>query len=132
MATKPSQSKARKPRTDAQRNRERILEVAKQAFSQSGASASLDEIVRLARLFVRAGVRKVRLTGGKPTLRAEELLGVDGEGDLAKLVALAGFQSVGMTSNGVALHRRLPEFVKDGLTHLNLSLDTLEPAKLRS
>jgi AcrR family transcriptional regulator len=43
---RPSQTKERKPRTDAQRNRERILEVAKQAFSQSGASASLDEIAR--------------------------------------------------------------------------------------
>jgi len=46
MATKPSQAKARKPRTDAQRNRERILEVAKQAFSQSGVGASLDEIAK--------------------------------------------------------------------------------------
>lgn len=46
LDTKPSQSKARKPRTDAQRNRERILDVAKQAFSQSGASASLDEIAK--------------------------------------------------------------------------------------
>ena len=36
----------RKPRTDARRNRERILEVAKQAFSQHGASASLDEIAK--------------------------------------------------------------------------------------
>jgi AcrR family transcriptional regulator len=46
MATKRSQHKGRKPRTDAQRNRERILEVAKRAFSQSGASASLDEIAK--------------------------------------------------------------------------------------
>jgi AcrR family transcriptional regulator len=46
MAVKRSQSKNRKPRTDAQRNRERILEVAKAAFAQSGASASLDEIAR--------------------------------------------------------------------------------------
>ncbi|MGH9615925.1 MAG: TetR/AcrR family transcriptional regulator [Acidobacteriaceae bacterium] len=36
----------RKPRTDAQRNRERILEVAKEAFTRSGASASLDDIAR--------------------------------------------------------------------------------------
>ena len=36
----------RKPRTDAQRNRERILEVAKQAFTQSGANASLDDIAK--------------------------------------------------------------------------------------
>lgn len=36
----------RKPRTDAQRNRERILEVAKRAFTRDGANASLDEIAR--------------------------------------------------------------------------------------
>lgn len=41
-----SQRAARKPRTDAQRNRERILEVAKQAFTRSGVNASLDEIAK--------------------------------------------------------------------------------------
>jgi AcrR family transcriptional regulator len=46
MAAKRSQSKDRKPRTDAQRNRERILEAAKLAFYQSGANASLDEIAK--------------------------------------------------------------------------------------
>lgn len=46
MATKPSQSAGRKPRTDAQRNRERILEVAKEAFTHSGANASLDDIAK--------------------------------------------------------------------------------------
>jgi len=46
MATKRSQSKRRKPRTDAQRNRERILEVAKQAFTRVGANASLDDIAK--------------------------------------------------------------------------------------
>jgi len=46
MAAKHSQSKDRKPRTDALRNRERILEVAKGAFSVSGANASLDEIAK--------------------------------------------------------------------------------------
>lgn len=44
MRAKPSQPAPRKPRADAQRNRERILQVAKQAFTQSGANASLDEI----------------------------------------------------------------------------------------
>jgi AcrR family transcriptional regulator len=46
MARKPSQSAGRKPRTDAQRNRERILEVAKQAFTRSGANTSLDDIAK--------------------------------------------------------------------------------------
>jgi AcrR family transcriptional regulator len=48
-ATKPSPGKSRrKPRTDSLRNRERILEVAKEAFTRSGASASLDEIAKQA------------------------------------------------------------------------------------
>lgn len=34
-----------------------------------------------------------------------------------------------MTTNGIALHRRLPQLVENGLTHLNLSLDTLDPFK---
>jgi AcrR family transcriptional regulator len=46
VAARHSQSAPRKPRTDAQRNRERILEVAKQAFTRFGANASLDDIVR--------------------------------------------------------------------------------------
>jgi AcrR family transcriptional regulator len=46
MAAKRSQSTRRKPRADAQRNRERILEVAKQAFAVSGAKASLDDIAK--------------------------------------------------------------------------------------
>jgi AcrR family transcriptional regulator len=46
MATKLSQTKDRKPRSDAQRNRERILEVAKQAFARSGANTSLDDIAK--------------------------------------------------------------------------------------
>jgi AcrR family transcriptional regulator len=46
MAKKPALSTQRKPRTDAQRNRGRILEVAKQAFTRSGANASLDDIAK--------------------------------------------------------------------------------------
>jgi AcrR family transcriptional regulator len=48
MAKKRSQPVQRKPRTDAQRNRERILEVAKEAFTRFGADASLDDIARQA------------------------------------------------------------------------------------
>src|SRR4030095_12665929 len=48
MPTKRSQSVDRKPRTDALRNRERILEVAKEAFTRSGANTSLDDIAKQA------------------------------------------------------------------------------------
>src|ERR1700742_15633 len=48
MPKKPSPPATRKPRTDAQRNRERILEVAKAAFARSGANTSLDDVARQA------------------------------------------------------------------------------------
>ena len=44
--TLPPPKPARKPRADAKRNRERILEVAKEIFTRDGATASLDDIVR--------------------------------------------------------------------------------------
>ena len=50
MAIRRAKAGGRKPRTDAQRNRERILEVAKRAFTRSGANASLDEIAKQARV----------------------------------------------------------------------------------
>lgn len=48
MATKHSQPSPRKPRADAERNRDRILEVAKDAFTKFGAEASLDDIAKQA------------------------------------------------------------------------------------
>ena len=48
MPTKRSEPARGKPRADAQRNRERILEVAKEAFTRSGANASLDDIAKRA------------------------------------------------------------------------------------
>lgn len=48
MTKKRSQSARRKPRADAERNRVRILEVAKEAFTRSGANASLDDIAKQA------------------------------------------------------------------------------------
>ena len=66
MTTKRSQSAYRKPRADAQRNRERILEVAKQAFTRSGADTSLDDVAK------EAGVGPGTLYRHFPT--REELL----------------------------------------------------------
>jgi AcrR family transcriptional regulator len=49
-AKKQLKSLPRKPRADAQRNRARILEIAKRAFTRSGANVSLDEVARQARI----------------------------------------------------------------------------------
>jgi AcrR family transcriptional regulator len=50
MKTSAAKKTRRKPRADAQRNRERILAVAKQVFTRRGAEASMDEIARRAKI----------------------------------------------------------------------------------
>ncbi|KAA1468082.1 molybdenum cofactor biosynthesis prote [Dentipellis sp. KUC8613] len=84
-----------------------------------------DEIIRLATLFVKSGVTKIRLTGGEPTVRKTIVQLVGRLNELRQ----HGLQSIGMTSNGLILHRHLDKLVANGLTHLNLSLDTLDPFK---
>ncbi|CAH1790944.1 unnamed protein product [Owenia fusiformis] len=83
------------------------------------------EIIKIASLFVREGVRKIRLTGGEPLVRKDiiELIG--------ELNALKshGLESIAMTTNGITLSKKLPQLVSAGLNQLNISLDTLVPAK---
>lgn len=82
-----------------------------------------DEILRLARLFVSQGVTKIRLTGGEPTVRPDIIELVQQLGQLKQ----QGLQSIAMTSNGIALKRKLPALVEGGLDTLNISLDTMDP-----
>ncbi|KAK9908479.1 hypothetical protein WJX75_008530 [Coccomyxa subellipsoidea] len=85
-----------------------------------------DEIMRLAELFARAGVRKVRLTGGEPTLRRDLV-------DLtAGIRSLPGVDAVGLTTNGLTLSRKLAALQAAGLNLLNISVDTLRPDRFES
>ncbi|BFZ63269.1 hypothetical protein YB2330_004390 [Saitoella coloradoensis] len=84
-----------------------------------------DEILKIAEVFVGQGVTKIRLTGGEPTVRKDIVQLVERLGRLKE----KGLKELAMTSNGIALARKLPALVKGGLTHLNLSLDTLDPFK---
>ena len=82
-----------------------------------------EEILHLAALFRKAGIRKVKLTGGEPLLRRdvpELILG------LKKQCAM---ESVTLTTNGVLLSRMLPELVSAGLDGVNISIDSLDPAR---
>lgn len=81
------------------------------------------EIIKLATFFVDEGVDKIRLTGGEPTVRKDLVEIVSELGRHPKLKTLA------MTSNGLVLHRKLPELQKLGLNLVNISLDTLVPSK---
>lgn len=82
---------------------------------------TFEEIERLARFFVSRGVRKIRLTGGEPLVRKEavELVEI--------LAAIPGVDTLAMTTNGLLLTERLPRLKRAGLTHINISLDTLRP-----
>ncbi|GMY22218.1 GTP 3',8-cyclase, mitochondrial [Fagus crenata] len=84
---------------------------------------SQKEIVRLANLFVSSGVEKIRLTGGEPTIRK------DIEDICLQLSNLQGLKTLAMTTNGITLAKKLPKLKECGLTSVNISLDTLVPAK---
>lgn len=84
---------------------------------------SREELDRVAKLFVLSGVDKIRLTGGEPTIRP------DIEEICRSLSSLPGLKTLAMTSNGIVLGRKLPLLRAAGLDSLNISLDTLVPAK---
>ena len=79
-----------------------------------------DEFVRLADLFVRLGVRSIRLTGGEPLVHPT-LPDV-----IRRLVALAPRPELSLTTNGVTLERSAAELAKAGLDRINISVDTLD------
>jgi AcrR family transcriptional regulator len=102
MAAKALPSTDRKPRADAQRNRECILKVAKQEFTRSGASASLEEIAK------KAGVGPGTLYRHFPT--REDLLVAVYESEMEKLAA-AGQKLAGKMSPVEALRAWLLMFI---------------------
>lgn len=80
------------------------------------------ELERLAAIFHGLGIRKVRITGGEPLVRE----GV--EGYIGRLSAL-GFSDLSMTTNAHLLRERLERLIAAGLRRINISLDSLDPAK---
>jgi cyclic pyranopterin phosphate synthase len=89
-------------------------------FLQSRERLSFDEIVRLSRLFAGLGVRKLRLTGGEPLLRANL---ADLVGDLT---SIPGIEDIALTTNGVLLEQHVVDLRANGLKRLTVSLDTLD------
>ncbi|GFT28231.1 molybdenum cofactor biosynthesis protein 1 [Nephila pilipes] len=81
------------------------------------------EVIDIASLFVKIGVSKIRFTGGEPLIRK----------DLTEIIRavsqLEDLHTIGMTTNGLVLHHRIKELKVAGLNALNISLDTLIPAK---
>jgi cyclic pyranopterin phosphate synthase len=95
------------------------------AFRRPAELLSDAELFRLIPLFARIGFRKIRFTGGEPTLRR----------GLVELVRHTtnqlGIRQVGLTTNGLLLDQLVQPLAEAGLTSVNVSLDTLDPARFR-
>ena len=85
------------------------------------------EISYLSALFVSQGVTKIRLTGGEPTIRKDIVPLMHSIGALRQ----QGLRELCLTTNGIALHRKLDSMADAGLTGVNLSLDTLDPLQFQ-
>lgn len=84
---------------------------------------SRDEIVRAVRAFAGLGLWKLRLTGGEPTVRTDFT-------EIAhELSAVPGIERLAMTTNGYRLERSASEWREAGVSAVNISIDTLDPAE---
>jgi cyclic pyranopterin phosphate synthase len=96
------------------------------AFLDRAELLSFEEIARLAQLFVREGVAKIRLTGGEPLLRR------DLERLVAMLARIRGVQDIALTTNGALLTREKAFALRDaGVNRITVSLDSLDDAVFR-
>lgn len=85
---------------------------------------NFDEIERLARVFVKLGVKKIRLTGGEPLLRKNLP-------DLAaRLSAIPGIEDLSLSTNGTQLEQHAQALKHAGIDRVNISLDSLDPERL--
>lgn len=86
---------------------------------------TMEEIVRIASLGAKLGIRKIKVTGGEPLVRK-------GCCDLIRMLkAVPGIEQVTMTTNGILLEEHLGELLAAGIDGINISLDTLDPVLYR-
>lgn len=94
-------------------------------FARSDALLTPAEIERVVGCAIDVGFRKVRLTGGEPTLRPD-LLDI-----VTRLGRLQGLHDLAMTTNGLLLPRLAEHLAGAGLRRVNVHLDTLHPGRLQ-
>lgn len=94
-------------------------------YAEPEGRLDFDEIERLAALFARLGLKRIRLTGGEPLLRR-------GLPDLARrLAALPGIEDLSLSTNGTRLQKFATTLRRAGVTRLNVSLDSMDRERVR-
>jgi cyclic pyranopterin phosphate synthase len=86
---------------------------------------TFSEITRLATLFVRLGVTKIRLTGGEPLVRRNLHVLVN------RLSLISGLEDLCLTTNGSLLAEQVEDLARAGLKRVNVSIDTLDADKFK-
>jgi cyclic pyranopterin phosphate synthase len=79
-----------------------------------------EELLRIARIAIKLGINKIRLTGGEPLIRK----GI--QEFIPMLTALSGLDDVSLTTNGVCLRNNLETLKAAGIKRINVSLDSLK------
>jgi cyclic pyranopterin phosphate synthase len=90
---------------------------------------TLEELDRLCSAFIAKGVRKLRLTGGEPLVRRNVMSLVR---SLSRHLRTGALNELTLTTNGSQLARFAGELADYGVRRVNVSLDTLDPAKFRA
>lgn len=82
---------------------------------------TLNEIDRLVQAFAMCGTKKIRITGGEPTLRKDFLAIVE------TIARHTEIEKIALTTNGYRMEKQVGLWKSAGLTHLNVSVDSLNP-----
>lgn len=90
---------------------------------------SLEELDRVASVFIGLGVKKLRLTGGEPLVR-KGFMGL--VGNLARHLRSGALRELSLTTNGTRLAQHAAELADLGVKRINVSLDTLKPDLFRT
>ena len=87
---------------------------------------TLEELERLCAIFVRLGVKKLRITGGEPLVRRNIMSLFGG---LGAMLDGDGLEELTLTTNGSMLSKYADDLAAAGVRRVNISLDTLDPGK---
>lgn len=86
---------------------------------------SIDEYFETVKIFSKLGIKKVRITGGEPLIRK----GID---DLIKKIhSIPEIEEIAITTNGLLLEKYLDDFIKNGVTSLNISVDSITEERFK-